>query len=657
MTTRDPSQTGAGGEIALPRPRRLGIFLFHDPDGIVDDYVLYLLRDLRANLADLVIMVNGELTAAGRRKFEEFTREIHVRSNAGFDVGAWQEGLLKHVGGDRLRQYNELVLCNDSFFGPLYPFAEVFREMETRGPDFWGLSVHGEVKGTGRSPFGYRPRYLQTYFLVFGPRLLTDPRFREFWEQQPVYRHFEELADRFAAVLTRHFADLGYSWSAFSDTADLESDPHRNFDPHTFNLFDMIAHRRYPVIKRRSFQVSKETYLRFGSGANLRDSLEFVRSHYTYDLNLMFSHLLRRYGAGPLKDGLNLNYVLPAIPAPAKPLPHGRKIAVVAHLFYPDLFPYCLRYLQNIPREADLFVTTDTPEKKQELERQLGNAFGRRLTVLQVEPRGRDWAALLAGCKGRLAGYDYLGFVHDKKSLQKEYSTVGASFRDMLWENMLASEGYIREIIATFEANPWLGLLVPPAPVHGTYFKSGLDRWTICYAETVRLAQKLGLRTRIEKSQQPVAVGSVFWCRTAALQPLLSAGWNYADFPPEPLANDGTVNHALERILPFVAQAQGFLTGWAMTERYAAVEIANLRYMLDATRHALAGTPGLHFATFATFRQSLATLRRVLRLPGLHGTLILVRKLTDFAARHSPNFLRRWRTRQLLRQAAAKENR
>lgn len=638
--------------------KRLGLFVFHDPDGIVDDYVVHLLRDLRRNLADLIVVANGKLSDEGRRKLEACTPEIHVRPNEGFDAGAWKEGLLVHCGFDRLRRYDELVLCNDSFFGPFYPFADVFREMDRRGDDFWGLSVHGEVHGSGLSPYGYRPRYLQTYFLVFGPRLLAAPAFREFWEAQPDGRRFEELAETFSALLTRHFADLGYSWSTYSDTSDLEAGRDRNFDHHTFNLYEMVANRRYPVVKRRSFLVPKEAYLRFGSGAELPDALEYVRTHSDYDLNLMFAHLLRRFGAGPLKECLNLNVVLAAGDSPAKPLPTGKTVAVVAHLFYPDLFPYCLGYLQHVPPEADVFITTDTADKKREIEGLLGPAGGRRWTVLQVEPRGRDWAALLAGLKGKLAAYDYLGFVHDKKSLQKEYATVGAAFCDLLWENTLASEAYVRRIIATFEATPWLGLLVPPAPVHGTYFKSGLDRWTICYDETVRLAQHLGIQTRIDRNSQPVAVGSTFWCRTDALNAILAADWRYEDFPPEPLANDGTVNHALERILPYAAQARGYLTGWAMTDRQAAVEIANLRYMLDETRRALSGTPGLHFATFASFRRSLAGLRRVLRVPGLHGALDWGRHLMGWAARHSPSAVRRWRTRWLLRHTdAVQENR
>ena len=178
------------------RKKRLGIFLAYDAEGILDEYVFHLLRDLRENLTDLIIMVNGRLTEASRARLQAFTPDLHVRPNTGFDYGAWKEALLQHGGLDRLAGYDELVLCNDSFFGPLYPFAEVFAGMEGRALDFWGLTVHGRVRSMGQCPYGDRPRYLQTYFVVFGKRLISSPAFRAFWEQQPVCQHVYELADR-----------------------------------------------------------------------------------------------------------------------------------------------------------------------------------------------------------------------------------------------------------------------------------------------------------------------------------------------------------------------------------------------------------------------------------------------------------------------------
>jgi lipopolysaccharide biosynthesis protein len=42
------------------------------------------------------------------------------------------------------------------------------------------------------------------------------------------------------------------------------------------------------------------------------------------------------------------------------------------------------------------------------------------------------------------------------------------------------------------------------------------------------------------------------------LKPLFNLKLGWSDYPEEPLPNDGTILHALERLLPFVAQHAGY---------------------------------------------------------------------------------------------------
>ena len=108
---------------------RLGLFLFYDSEGIVDDYVTYMLEDMMKNLSHLCILVNGDLTSEGRKAFEKFTDHILVRSNRGFDVGAWKDAMIDEFGFEKLEEFDEVILFNDSFFGPVYPFKEMFDEI------------------------------------------------------------------------------------------------------------------------------------------------------------------------------------------------------------------------------------------------------------------------------------------------------------------------------------------------------------------------------------------------------------------------------------------------------------------------------------------------------------------------------------------------
>jgi lipopolysaccharide biosynthesis protein len=52
-------------------------------------------------------------------------------------------------------------------------------------------------------------------------------------------------------------------------------------------------------------------------------------------------------------------------------------------------------------------------------------------------------------------------------------------------------------------------------------------------------------------------VGSMFWARPCALSPLLDLKLDWDDYPEEPIPDDGTILHALERLIPFSAGKVG----------------------------------------------------------------------------------------------------
>ena len=75
------------------------------------------------------------------------------------------------------------------------------------------------------------------------------------------------------------------------------------------------------------------------------------------------------------------------------------------------------------------------------------------------------------------------------------------------------------------------------------------------------IAEGLAARMGMKEPLPPFfdfPVGTMFWARTAALKPLFNLKLGWSDYPEEPLPNDGTILHALERLLPFVAQHAGY---------------------------------------------------------------------------------------------------
>lgn len=197
------------------------------------------------------------------------------------------------------------------------------------------------------------------------------------------------------------------------------------------------------------------------------------------------------------------------------------------------------------------------------------------VTYCLKENRGRDISALLVAMRTEILKYDYFCFIHDKSPNQKHLTQDVELWVENLWENTLANESYIYSIMELFEANEKLGVLSPPEPLGEYYSDYYGNTWHDDYENTVELAKKLELNTDIKREKEVFMLGTVFWARTAALRKLLEVEWKYEDFPQEPLPIDGTISHAIEKILGYVAQDAGYHSGTIMTEDYAARLLLN----------------------------------------------------------------------------------
>ena len=91
--------------------KRLALYVFWEKDGIVRDYVTYYLNGLKEVAQDIVVIVNGKLTANGRQKLEAQGIDILVRENYGLDFAAWKAAF-EYLGWDKVHSYDELILCN-----------------------------------------------------------------------------------------------------------------------------------------------------------------------------------------------------------------------------------------------------------------------------------------------------------------------------------------------------------------------------------------------------------------------------------------------------------------------------------------------------------------------------------------------------------------
>lgn len=160
--------------------RRAAVFAHYDKDNIVDDYVIYYLKALKEVAHEIIFVSCNNLSDTEKSKLDEIADYIIAEKHDEYDFGSYKRGYLYLK--NRLNNFDEIIFANDSCYGPLYPFANIFEEMEREEHcDFWGITKNrfGLIKDGKGSRTIQRP-HIQSYFLVFSNKVFTSKVFDDF---------------------------------------------------------------------------------------------------------------------------------------------------------------------------------------------------------------------------------------------------------------------------------------------------------------------------------------------------------------------------------------------------------------------------------------------------------------------------------------------
>lgn len=551
--------------------RRIAFYLFFDPEGVVDDYVTYKLQALREHVEHIFVVSNATLTPEGRDKLESVADTVWERRNVGFDVWAYKEAM-DRFGTEPLAKFDELILMNYTFFGPVFPFSETFDRMDAQEVDFWGLTAH---KSVDPNPFtgaeGVLPLHIQSHWIAVRKAMFTSTEFQQYWATMPMIGSYDESILRHEGRFTSHFASKGFRYAVAYPPEDYPSD-HPVFD----NAVLMLQNR-CPILKRRMF-FHEPSYLERNAILGRRVLEQIEASDYPVDL--IWRNIVRSAEPRTLHTNFSLLSVLPdgELGELGDPAP---RICVIAHIYYDDMVEEMMSYIGHIPGRYDLVVTTDTEAKRSTILGALLRYDIARVEVRVLESnRGRETSAFLVGCADLLTEgqYDLICKVHSKKSAQDGYN-LGMLFKQHMFDNLLSSPAYVSALLALFVKDPTLGMVFPPV-VNIGYPTLG-HSWFTNRQAAAGLAKELGIHTTFDRSTPIAAYGGMFWCRPQGLAALTARQWQWEDFPDEAGWTDGALPHVIERLYAYAVMSAGFHVRCAMTADWAEINYTFLEYKLQ----------------------------------------------------------------------------
>lgn len=513
--------------------KRIGIFIFYDRDGKVDTYERYFLAALNKHLEKFVIVCNGKLSSQGMEQLKKYTTDIFVRDNTGYDAMAFKLAMTTYVGWSVLDEYDELLLINDTFYGPLYPLEEVFTEMEKRDCDFWGLTGHKEYIDYYFGDSQKLPAHIQSYFMAFRKLVFQSHVFQDYWNRfDSVSWVFSDVVNKHERFFTHMLEQAGFSWDTYVHATEYdEKKPEHNFVQYYHAAYQLIKDYRCPIIKKKIFASKKLINNPGEIGNDAAKALLWIAENTDYDIDMIWENILRLYDMKDLQKSLNLNYVISENKSFAKL--NTENAMAVTYINQP-LTQQQKEYIYLLKSHMEVwhYEICSFKAENENLANDIAKLFNKNIRC--------EYILLLIHVDDK----------QDERTALRTYSAI-----EEQWGNLSGGSAYTASIIDLFIKNKRLGVLTAPSGIHGSDFG-------------MKMEQKL---------QGCMAL----WCRKTLLLKMCE---EWTDFLKNPYRI--SMLDFLDKAVHF-AQKMGFYTAVGMKPSYVSMAYTNMDEMLrQVERHA-----------------------------------------------------------------------
>lgn len=552
--------------------RRIGIFaaLGSKDDQLEHDYVLHLLAAYRPLIDRLVVVCTPQPGTPHYDAVAELADMIvDAEDPAVTNASGYKRGI-QECGWDDIASYDELVLFDSSSFGPLFPAGEAFDVMDGKPCDAWSMTFSrpGQM---GRFPgLGERDVVLHWSFLVLRRPVLENAAIRAIFDGLSSDAGPEQqTAQKAALTVALKQSDLRYE--TFVDSASFTSS-----EPRLLEQIRLLE-QRCPIMNRNLFLIDPLTFEMEAIAGG--DVFRKIKEAACYDAAHIWRFLIKRLPPREIYTNTESLSIFPLDDAreAQSDIPCG-KVAVLAHIYYPDVFDRIMAVCQNIEVPYDLFISTASEASRLDLLEKL-KSFPNVVADVRVveENRGRDMSSLFITFREiMLSGkYDVALRLHSKRTPQMARH-ISESFMSHLTDSLAPTPGYVTRILRLFADEPQIGMIIP-ITVHLGFATLG-HAWVNNRPAAEDVCRRLGINVPLDLHTPLAPYGTMFWFRPAAFRKLFKYQWRWDDFNAEPNHVDGGMAHVLERLMPYAVHAEGYRTHVVMNDRTAARNYAKLEY-------------------------------------------------------------------------------
>ena len=188
--------------------KRLCIFAVYCPDGRISDSQIYYLKGLK-RIADNIIFIADSLVFPEEiEKIKDLVCYCNFERHKGFDFMSYKLGYEYALKNGLLDDINELIICNDSCYAPVFPFEKVFCKMAGMQCDFWGMTSNGNIQK-------HQKIHIQSFFYVFKKNIFKSDVFKSFIKKIKCQKNINRVIQKYEIEFTDYLVSHNFKYSTF----------------------------------------------------------------------------------------------------------------------------------------------------------------------------------------------------------------------------------------------------------------------------------------------------------------------------------------------------------------------------------------------------------------------------------------------------------
>ncbi|MEI0532267.1 rhamnan synthesis F family protein [Brachyspira pilosicoli] len=256
--------------------KRLVILAGYDKDNIIDDYVVYFIKELK-KIADIIYVSNCYFNEKELSKISNYCIATICEPHGESDWGSYKRGFRYSRISKLLFNYDYLILVNDSIYGPFYDLKHIVETMELKNLDAWSMfyCFYDFVNLS----------HLQGYFVSIKKEVFLSEDFTFFMYSITKLHDKLDLIIHYETGLTKFFQKHNYKIGGYFDSLSIKTENDSNFPFHDAKEIIKLG---FPFLKRSI--LLNPTVFSF-TPDNLNEIIDLVK--YSYDINMIKKNIER----------------------------------------------------------------------------------------------------------------------------------------------------------------------------------------------------------------------------------------------------------------------------------------------------------------------------------------------------------------------------